>query len=94
MFPILSNVTKDPKKESFKNGRGPTPHMGGCVRCSAHYEERWMNPAFEIIDDSYFLSCHKTSKESAIKSSLSLVDERFALLIRLLLNKFVPATKF
>ena len=48
----------------------------------------------EIIDDSYFLSCHKTSKESSIKSSLSLVDERFALLIRILLNKFVPATKF
>ena len=83
------------RKKALKTEEAPHhTWVAGCVRCSAHYEERWMNPAFEIIDDSYFLSCHKTSKESSIKSSLSLVDEHFALLIRTLLNYFVPATKF
>ena len=42
----------------MNNWRGPSPHMGGSVRCSTHYE-RWMN---QLWDDLCFLFCPMSQK--------------------------------
>ena len=78
MFPILSDVSKHHKRESFYQLKtGEAPHHTWVAVCIVASNMRKVDePGFlQIIDDSYFLSCHKTkhSKKALSVESFSLL---------------------